>query len=360
MEEDRGQMSEGMNGALGVLHRLGIIMEPDLADPREAAGVLNPAVARGPDGEFYLLPRLVASGNYSRIGLARVMRDPRGTPTSVERLGVVLEPQASYELNRHTGGGVEDPRVTYLAPHGRYVMTYTALGPTGPRIAAAVSRDLVHWRRMGLVQFAHLHGLDLASVDNKDGLLFPEPVCAPDGRPALALIHRPAFQAPLPGLREQRPSMWISYAPLDEMAARHKVVFGQHHLLAAPQQEWECLKIGGGAPPVRTPEGWLVLYHGVAGQIVAGVERSLRYCAGVLLLDGHDPRRVLYRSAHSVLEPQLAAEREGVVPEVVFPTGVDARPDGALDLYYGMADSRIGVARFGCGAVAAPTPAQAA
>jgi predicted GH43/DUF377 family glycosyl hydrolase len=239
-------------------------------------------------------------------------------------------------------------------------MLYTALGPSGPRIAAAVSRDLVHWRRTGLVLFAHLHGLDLATVENKDGLLFPEPVSAPDGRPALAMIHRPTFTAPLPGVREQRPSMWISYAPLDEMAARHKVVFGQHHLLAAPEQGWEGLKIGGGTPPVRTPDGWLVLYHGVAGQRVAGVERSLRYCAGVLLLDRHDPRRVLYRSAHSVLEPQLAVEREGVVPEVVFPTGVDARPDGALDVYYGMADSRIGVARFRCGAVAAPTPAQAA
>jgi predicted GH43/DUF377 family glycosyl hydrolase len=61
-----------------------------------------------------------------------------------------------------------------------------------------------------------------------------------------------------------------------------------------------------------------------------------------------------------VLEPQLAVEREGVVPEVVFPTGVDARPDGALDIYDGMADSRIGVARFRCDAVAAPAPAQAA
>jgi predicted GH43/DUF377 family glycosyl hydrolase len=80
----------------------------------------------------------------------------------------------------------------------------------------------------------------------------------------------------------------------------------------------------------------------------------------VLLLDGPDPRRVLYRSAHSVLEPQLAGEREGMVPEVVFPTGVDARPDGALDIYYGMADSRIGVARLRCDAVAAPAPAQTA
>jgi predicted GH43/DUF377 family glycosyl hydrolase len=236
-------------------------------------------------------------------------------------------------------------------------MTYTALGPAGPRIAAALSRDLMHWHRTGLVQFAPLHGLDLATVDNKDALLFPEPMLAPDGRPALALIHRPTFTTPLPGLRDPRPSMWISYAPLDEHGPAHRLVFGQHRLLATPQQGWESLKVGGGAPPVWTRKGWLVLYHGVSG-----VEQPHRvhYCAGVLLLDQHDPRRVLYRSAHSVLEPRLAAEREGVVPWVVFPTGVDVQPDGALDVYYGMADSRIGVARTRCGKVSAPAPARAA
>jgi predicted GH43/DUF377 family glycosyl hydrolase len=145
-------MSEAINAAL--VRRLGIVMEPDLADPREAAGVLNPAVARGPDGQLYLLPRLVAAGNYSRIGLARVRCAPCSTPTGVQRRGVVLTPQAPCELNTWSGGGVEDPRVTYLAARGRYVMTYTAWGPSGPRIAAAVSRDLVHWRRTGLVQCA--------------------------------------------------------------------------------------------------------------------------------------------------------------------------------------------------------------
>jgi predicted GH43/DUF377 family glycosyl hydrolase len=350
-------MSEMMNVSPWPLHRLGIVMEPDPANRREAEGVLNPAVARGPDGQLYLLPRLVAPGNYSRIGLARVIFDRHSTPVGVERLGMALEPQEPYELNAQTGGGVEDPRVTYLAARSLYVMTYTAFGPHGPRIAAAVSRDLVQWHRTGLVEFAPLHGLDLATVDNKDAVLFPEPMLAPDGRPALALIHRPTFKAPLPGLRDPRPSMWISYAPLDEPGPAHRLVFGQHRLLAAPQQGWESLKVGGGAPPVWTRKGWLVLYHGVSG-----VEQphGVHYCAGVLLLDRHDPRRVLYRSAHSVLEPRLAAEREGVVPWVVFPTGVDVQPDGSLDVYYGMADSRIGVARTRCGMVPAPAPARAA
>ena len=157
-------------------------MEPVPGNPLEVEGVLNPAAARGPDGHLYLLPRLVSSGNFSRIGLARVLVNRRGEPSAVQRMGVVLEPEAPYELNE-AGGGVEDPRITYLASCGLYVMTYTGYGPTGPRIAAALSRDLVHWRRTGLVHFDPLHGVDLAEYDNKDALLFPDPVPAPDGSP---------------------------------------------------------------------------------------------------------------------------------------------------------------------------------
>jgi predicted GH43/DUF377 family glycosyl hydrolase len=258
---------------------------------------------------------------------------------------------------------VEDPRVTYLAARDLYVMTYTAFGPDGPRIAAAVSRDLVQWHRTGLVEFTPLHGLDLARVDNKDAVLFPEPIPAPDGRPALGLIHRPVFpqawvaaQSALPG----RPSIWLSYAPLDEIAAGKGIVFGQHHLLATPQQSWERLKVGGGAPPVRVDDGWLLLYHGVDGHIVEGREQRGPYHAGVLLLDAQDPRQVCYRSAQSILAPRMEEECEGVVPQVVFPTGVDTWADGTLDVYYGMADTRIGVARGRIAALSGSAPAQAA
>jgi predicted GH43/DUF377 family glycosyl hydrolase len=352
------------------MRRLGIVMEPDPADPREAGGVLNPAATRGPDGRLYLLPRLVGAGNYSRIGLARVLFNRRGTPVGVERLGVVLEPDAPYELNPDTGGGVEDARITYIAARRLYAMTYTAFGPAGARIAAAVSRDLVHWRRLGLVRFAPHHGIDRGGQDKKDAVLFPAPVRAPEGRPALALIHRPTFPAAvaerlrlLPVPRAQglhRPSMWISYAPVDEIVARTHVVFGQHHVLIGPQPGWEELKVGSGAPPVRLRERWLVLYHGVSGPsgAQATLPRRVRYGAGALLLDGRDPRQVLYRSARSLLGPRVAAERVGVVADVVFPTGLDARPAGQLAVYYGMADSRSGVARACLADLL--TPAQAA
>src|SRR5256714_14474134 len=154
----------------GQLQRLGIIMEPDLADPREAAGVLNPAASRGPDGALYLLPRLVGAGNYSRIGLARVVHDRQGDPRGVERLGVVLEPEEPYERNSRTEGGVEDPRVTYLAALQTYVMTYTAYGSAGPRIDLATSHDLVDWRRRGLVQIASDPGCGLGTGENTAAL----------------------------------------------------------------------------------------------------------------------------------------------------------------------------------------------
>src|SRR6185295_12420569 len=119
------------------LQRLGLVMEPELDNPLEAEGVLNPAAVRGPDGQFYLFPRLVARGNYSRIGIARVKYNKTGDPVGVERLGIALEPEADFELRPDGSGGCEDPRIAFGEDLQRYVMTYTALSPKGPRIALA-------------------------------------------------------------------------------------------------------------------------------------------------------------------------------------------------------------------------------
>jgi predicted GH43/DUF377 family glycosyl hydrolase len=260
----------------------------------------------------------------------------------------VLEPNEPYERNARTQGGVEDPRIVYIAARGIYVMLYTAYGPLGPRIACAVSRNLLVWRRLGLIRFATHQNINFGALHNKDALLFPELVPGPDGRPSLAMIHRPVFTASIRGLpSHQRPSMWISYASLDDVVTSRHVVFANHQLLATPQCSWERLKIGGGTPPMRVSDGWLVFYHGVSGTITEGIDQQqhVRYSAGALLLDPHDPRHILTRSARSILVPRAGAERNGIVPGVVFPTGIDARGDGVLDIYYGMADSRIGVAR---------------
>ena len=122
------------------LQRLGMLMEPEPGNPQEVEGVLNPAAVRGPDGQLYLFPRLVAQGNYSRIGIARVQFNDAGDPVGVERLGIALEPEADYERRPGGGGGCEDPRITFVEPLKRYIMTYTAFSTQGPRIALASSR----------------------------------------------------------------------------------------------------------------------------------------------------------------------------------------------------------------------------
>src|ERR1039458_6226309 len=126
------------------LQRLGMLMEPQPGNPQEVEGVLNPAAARGPDGKLYLFPRLVARGNYSRIGIAQVKFDQDGDPCGVERLGIALEPETGYERRSDGSGGCEDPRITFVEPLQRYVMTYTALSPRGPRIALGISERAPH------------------------------------------------------------------------------------------------------------------------------------------------------------------------------------------------------------------------
>lgn len=335
------------------LERLGVVMEPLLGEPREVEGVLNPASARAPDGDLYLFPRMVAQGNFSRIGRARVRFDASGRPSGVERLGVVLEPDEAWEQNPVTAG-VEDPRITFIDNLDAYVMAYAAYGPLGPRIGLAVSRDLVSWERLGPVSFAYQPSLltDLNLYSNKDAMFFPEPVPGPDGKPAYAMLHRPMWNPswPVPaGVTDPRHSIWVSFASAAGVKRDlHALArLGWHRPVAQPQQPWEATKIGAGTPPIRVPEGWLIIYHGVTtGEAHRGEPVSVRYVAGAMVLDPQDVSRVLSRSRQPLLEPETKEEREGTVGSVVFPTAIEVRKSGEADVYYGMADFRIGAARL--------------
>lgn len=345
------------------LHRLGIIMTPEKDNLMEVEGVLNPAAVRGPDGHLYLFPRLVAKGNYSRIGIAKVLFNKQGDPIGVERIGIALEPEAEYEKRSDGSGGCEDPRVTYIEGMKYYLMTYTALSPLGPRIAFAVSEDLLQWKRIGLATFEPYEGIDFVHVDNKDACIFPCAIANHAGKPQLAMLHRPLFQGTRPNetalqaetrkVDIERESIWISFCPLPtEGGMPHEVgLFNSHQRLASPRYPWERLKIGSGTPPVMTQYGWLILYHGVT-EIKHSGDNTHQFCysAGFMILSKECPHKIIYRSADPILEPQLPEERFGTVPNVVFPTGIDRRDDLNLpdrfDIYYGMADQKIGVARF--------------
>jgi len=337
------------------LTRAGVVMTPAAGDPLEAEGVLNPASGRGPDGELYLLPRLVAEGNVSRVGLARVVVED-GTPVAVERQGVVLEPDRPFERGRNNSG-VEDPRVTFIPSLGLHVMTYVAYGPLGPRTAVAVSDDLRAWRRLGPVssEYDDALGIDLALFLNKDTVFFPEPITAPDGTPSLAVLHRPVWdlgdiragEGEHPPAGETRPSIWIAFIPLDAVQRDlgELARWRQNRFLAGPKFPFEELKIGAGPAPRRVPEGWLLLHHGVTGRLESGVaqQKNVNYAAGAMILDAAEPWRVIDRTAEPLLSAETEDERSGIVPNVVFPTAIET-VDGRDWVFYGMADSKIGVA----------------
>jgi predicted GH43/DUF377 family glycosyl hydrolase len=335
------------------LNRVGVVMSPN-GDSLEAEGVLNPASGRTPDGRLHLLPRLVADGNVSRVGLAEVLL-AGGVPVGVERRGVVLAPDEGWE--RGVGhAGVEDPRVTWVPSLGLHLMTYVAYGPLGPRPAQAVSRDLVDWQRLGPLHFAYQPELDtdLNLFPNKDCVWFPEPV---DG--SYLMLHRPMWDLSwivpgegsfLPaGIDDDRPGIWLSSVPVEEVERdiRNLVRLRDHRLVAMSEYEWEALKIGAGPPPIRVDEGWLLLHHGVTGEMDPATDQQqrVRYEAGALLLDADDPGRVLARTVEPLLSPEAPEERAGTVPNVVFPTAIE-EIEGALYVFYGMADTSIGVARL--------------
>ena len=286
------------------LQRLGMMMEPEPGNPQEVEGVLNPAAVRGPDGELYLFPRLVAKGNYSRIGIARVRFNEAGDPAGVERLGIALEPEADYERRPDGGGGCEDPRVTFVEPLQRYMMTYTAFSPKAhgsPWPYRRISSTGSVWGSRPLVR---MHGIEFGDVDDKDASLFPVAIPNPSGTsgtghapPAALSRHSSGGNRLPPASRDvdlDRESIWISYCPM-ALEGREPYRLGQftsHHRLATPVSPWERLKIGGGTPPILTRHGWLIIYHGVSEVAEPGNDgHQLCYSAGVMVLSKEHPQR---------------------------------------------------------------------
>jgi predicted GH43/DUF377 family glycosyl hydrolase len=348
--------------------RLGIALEPT-GDANDIEGVLNPASTRTRAGGLLLYPRAVARGNVSRIGLFEAVPPVPGAgvaaPAAFASLGFALEPTEASERRSVPGGyGCEDPRVTFVPVLDEYVMAYTAFGPDGPRIAIALSDDGYSWSRLGLVDFS---APGLPHGDDKDAAFFPEPVLSPDGVLSIAFYHRPMLHVSAVDGRgavpiilampaSARESTRIAYVPLDAVLAdrRNLLKVRESVVVLEPGETWGRIKNGGGTPPVRIDEGWFSFFHGVDALYDAdGLITGMRYSAGVVIHDLERPDRVLYRSPEPAFSPQTADELRGVVGNVVFPTAIDVRPGAAprdFDVYYGMADSRIGIVRVRLGA----------
>ncbi len=337
--------------------RRGVAVAP-CGNADDRGGVINPGCARTRNGKLVLLPRVVAAGNISRVACYRAAWN--GDEPAFSFDGIALEPQAPYERRVTPGGyGCEDPRVTFVPALDRYLMAYCAYGPSGARVAVATSIDAIHWTRLGLVDF---HGED--GFGDKDAAFFPEIVAAPNGAPSFALLHRPTLHESVSGGRTMVPailamppgdreSICISYAPADVVRADPAALLDMRgtRVVMQPDGAWGAIKVGTGTPPVRTPAGWMFMYHGIDPQ--SGQEDSERpavqYRAGVALLDPARPHVLVYRSPQPVLWPELPEEREGIVDDVVFPTAIDPRADvgnDAYDVYYGMGDRVTGRGRL--------------
>jgi beta-1,2-mannobiose phosphorylase / 1,2-beta-oligomannan phosphorylase len=337
------------------IERLGLVMQPD-GSPEEAGGVLNPACTRTPAGDLLLYPRDVAAGNISRVGRVHARALDHGF--DIKRDGFALEPEAAYELRPSPGWGCEDPRVTFIPELQSYVMAYTAFGPPGPRIAFALSKDAYTWERLGLANFGEVE----VGGDDKDAAFFPEPVLSPAGVRSFAFYHRPMLhlsavdgRAAIPMIERMpfadRESIRIAYVPVDAVKAdiKNLLEVKESVLVLSPNAAWGSIKVGSGTPPERIAEGWMSVFHGVDLLDNNGARPKFRYVAGIVIHDIERPDHVLYRSPTPICWPESEHECNGVVDNVVFPTGIDPRPDlgpRTYDVYYGMADFSIGAFRM--------------
>jgi len=185
---------------------------------------------------------------------------------------------------------------------------------------------------------------------NKDVVMFPEPVRAPDGSTAFAFLHRPMWEPHLGlprGVHDPRHSIWVSFAPVDAVRRdpRRLVFLGQHRPVALPRYPFEDVKISAGPPPVRMPEGWLLVHHGVSQHQQDNGWPRLDYAAGAMILDSDDVTKVRYRTAEPILAPETRHEKAGVDRHIVFPSGL-AEIDGEWFVFYGVSDRFVGVARL--------------
>lgn len=159
---------------------------------------------------------------------------------------------------------------------------------------------------------------------NRNAVLFPRRING-----MYTLLSRPSDSGHTPF-----GDIFLSQSPDMEFWGRHR------HVMGKSGNWWENLKIGGGAAPIETSEGWLMFYHGVTGTCNGYV-----YSIGGAILDRDEPSRVLYRCSTFLLTPETDYEERGFVPNVCFPCATLQDADtGRIAVYYGCADSYVGLA----------------
>ena len=278
-----------------------IIKPSDMPYPCET--VYNSGVAKYKD-KYVLLLRCGRLHGMSEFGLA--MSDDgfnfKIHPEPVMKKateGIFKEPENK---------GVEDPRITQIGD--TYYIFYSCYSTRGFQMGLAKTQDFLKFDRIALT----------TAIDYRNCVLFPEKI---DGM--YVRFERPNWG---------RPCIWISYSP-------DMIHWGNQQLIMAPDNFdiWQDCKVGPGAPPIKTPRGWLNIYHAVTNTMAGSI-----YRLGVAVHDLKDPRKVIGRSHQFILAPQEYHERVGYVGNVVFTNGAIVEPDGSIKIYYGGADTCMNVA----------------
>lgn len=278
--------------------------------PYPINSVFNAGATLLPDGTTLLLCRAEDRRGHSHLCVAR-------SANGVDGWQIDPQPTMPADPERYPEElwGIEDPRITFVPELNKYAIVYTAYSKDGPGVALAMTEDFHTYDRIGLIM----------PPEDKDAALLPYRIGG-----YWAMIHRPVG-AP-------RAHMWISYSP----DLRH---WGSHKLMLEARRGawWDANKIGLSPPPIETPRGWLIIYHGVRMTAAGAI-----YRLGLALFDLHTPERLLKRGDQWVFGPEERYEQRGDVGNVVFPCGYTIQPDGdTLNLYYGAADTSICLAT-GC------------
>jgi beta-1,4-mannooligosaccharide/beta-1,4-mannosyl-N-acetylglucosamine phosphorylase len=207
-----------------------------------------------------------------------------------------------------------DPRVVFI--EDRYWVTWCN-GYNGPTIGIAYTYDFI--------DFYQCENAFLPF--NRNGVLFPQKI---DGK--YAMLSRPSDNGHTPF-----GDIYISYSPDMKYWGEHRIVM---KVADFKESAWQCTKIGAGSVPILTDEGWLLFYHGVITTC-----NGFRYSLGAAILDTNKPDKVLYRSKEYLLAPSVEYELTGDVPNVVFPCAALTDNDGRVAVYYGAADTVVGLAK---------------
>jgi predicted GH43/DUF377 family glycosyl hydrolase len=290
------------------------IISPIAEHAWENKATFNPAAWY--DGKMvHLLYRAQGADNTSVLGYA-ASRDGLSISDRLNEPAYV--PRADFEQKLVPGGnsGCEDPRLTQIGD--TLYMCYTAYdGKNPPRVAlTSISVDdfwQQHWENWAAPKLISPPG-----QDDKDAALFPKKI-----KGQYAILHRLGQ------------GICLDFS-MDLNFGANKWLDGGH-LFGPRDNSWDSVRIGIAAPPIETEVGWLLLYHGIS--------HHTKYRLGAALLDLKNPTKVLVRTDEPILEPELPYEKQGQVPQVVFPCGAVVM-DGTLFVYYGAADTVVGAAHI--------------